>query len=191
MRKILLLCFSFALALSAMAQERVVSGKVTSQDDGSPIPGVNVVVKGTTTGTASDQNGNYSITVSGTNPVLVFSFIGYANMEVAVGTQSTVDVQLSLDITTLSEVIVTGYGTQLKQNLTGNIAKVSGKIIENVPVTTFEQAIQGRAAGVFVESNNGKLGQGMKVRVRGASSLSATNQPLYVIDGIVQIRSRI
>lgn len=165
-------------------QGRVVSGKVTSQDDGTPVPGVNVLLKGTSTGTASDADGNYSISVTGDNAILVFSFIGYQTAEVNVGTRSVVDVQIATDVTQLTEVVVVGYGTQLKQDLTGNIASVSGAEIQNIPVPTFEQAIQGRAAGVFVEAGNGKLGQGIKVRVRGSSSVSAGNQPLYVVDGI-------
>ncbi|MBL7843018.1 MAG: TonB-dependent receptor [Cyclobacteriaceae bacterium] len=185
MKKILLLCFSLAFVASVWAQERVVSGKVTSQEDGSPIPGVNVIVKGSTSGTASDVNGNYSIRVQDNNAVLAFSFIGFANLEVSVGARTTVDVQMAPDITQLSEVVVTGYGTQIKQELTGNIAKVSGDAIQNVPVTTFEQAIQGRAAGVLVTSQNGKLGQGMNIRIRGSSSISASNEPLYVIDGMI------
>jgi TonB-linked SusC/RagA family outer membrane protein len=167
-----------------LGQERVVSGKVTSQDDGSPIPGVNVLLKGTSTGTSTDADGNYSISVAGENGVLVFSFIGYQTAEVSVGSRSVVDVQIATDITQLTEVVVVGYGTQLKQDLTGNIASIGGTEIQNVPVPTFEQAIQGRAAGVFVEAGNGKLGQGIKVRVRGSSSVSAGNQPLYVVDGI-------
>lgn len=166
-------------------QERVVSGKVTSQDDGTPVPGVNVLVKGTTTGTATDSDGNYRITVSGDNAVLVFSFIGYQTTEVSVGTRTTVDAQLPLDVQQLSEVVVVGYGTQLKQDLTGNVAKVSGASIQNIPITTFEQAIQGRAAGVLVTSQNGKLGQGMNIRIRGSSSISASNEPLYVVDGMI------
>lgn len=185
MKKILLLCFSLAFVASVWAQERVVSGKVTSQEDGSPIPGVNVIVKGSTSGTASDVNGNYSIRVQDNNAVLAFSFIGFSNLEVSVGARTTVDVQMAPDITQLSEVVVTGYGTQIKQELTGNIAKVSGEAIQNVPVTTFEQAIQGRAAGVLVTSQNGKLGQGMNIRIRGSSSISASNEPLYVIDGMI------
>ena len=166
-------------------QERVVTGKVTSQDDGTPVPGVNVMVKGTTVGTASDSEGNYRISVSGDNVQLVFSFIGYQTTEVAVGARTTVDVQLPTDVQQLSEVVIVGYGTQIKQDLTGNIAQVKGETIRNLPVQTFEQSIQGRAAGVFVETGNGKLGQGVKMRIRGASSVSADNQPLYVVDGFI------
>lgn len=166
-------------------QERVVTGKVTSQEDGSPIPGANVLVKGSSSGTATDADGNYSISITGDNTVLVFSFLGYQSAEVQVGSRTSVDVQLATDITQLTEVVVVGYGTQLKQDLTGNIAKISGSEIQNVPVPSVDQALQGRAAGVFVEAGNGKLGQGIKVRVRGSASVSASNEPLYVIDGIV------
>jgi TonB-linked SusC/RagA family outer membrane protein len=168
-----------------LGQERVVSGKVTSQDDGSPIPGVNVLLKGTSTGAASDADGNYSISVTGDNAVLVFSFIGYQTAEVSVGNRSVVDVQIATDVTQLTEVVVVGYGTQLKQDLTGNIAKVSGEAIQNIPVTSFEQAIQGRAAGVLMTSQNGKLGQAINIRIRGSSSISASNEPLYVVDGMI------
>jgi TonB-linked SusC/RagA family outer membrane protein len=184
-RHVLLMCVALLFfAGQVFGQERVVTGKVTSQEDGSPIPGANVLVKGSSSGTATDADGNYSISITGDNTVLVFSFLGYQSAEVQVGSRTSVDVQLATDITQLTEVVVVGYGTQLKQDLTGNIASVDGSAIQSIPVPTFEQAIQGRAAGVFVEAGNGKLGQGIKVRVRGSSSVSAGNQPLYVIDGI-------
>src|SRR5689334_8678675 len=110
MKKILLTCVTLVFALSVMAQERTVSGKVTSADDGSTLPGVNVIVKGTVNGTVTNAEGAYSLTVSGNNAVLVFSFIGLTTAEVPVGEQSIVDTQLSSDITQLSEVVVTGVG---------------------------------------------------------------------------------
>src|SRR5262245_46924942 len=125
---IVLLCLSGPL----FGQGRVVSGKVTSTDDGSPVPGVNVLLKGTNTGTATDADGNYSIAVTDDNAILVFSFIGYQTTEVPVGTRSVVDVPITTDVTQLSEVIVVGYGTQIKQELTGNIAKVSGQDLQNI-----------------------------------------------------------
>jgi TonB-dependent starch-binding outer membrane protein SusC len=186
MRKSLLLVVGALILLSATsyAQDRAVSGKVTSQEDGSPLPGVNVVVKGTSTGTVTDNDGGYTINISSNDNVLVFSFIGLVTQEVMVGAKSVVDVSMSNDIKQLSEVVVVGYGTQLKQDLTGNIASVKGEVLQNIPVPTFEQALQGRAAGVHIEAGNGKLGQGVKVRIRGSSSVSADNQPLYVVDGI-------
>src|SRR6187551_2816450 len=172
------------ISISSFGQERVVSGKVTSTEDGSTAPAVNVLVKGTTLGTSTDSDGTYKVTVPDGKNILVFSFIGYKTVEIEIGARTIVDVSMEPDATQLSEVLVVGYGTQIKQDLTGNIASVKGDAVQNIPVPTFEQALQGRAAGVFVEAGNGKLGQGIKVRVRGSSSVSAGNQPLYVIDGI-------
>jgi TonB-dependent starch-binding outer membrane protein SusC len=186
MKKILLsMVLLLFLIYGAHAQGRLITGKVTSVEDGTSLPGVNVVIKGTSIGTTTDANGNYNITGTGDNITLVFTFIGFMGQEVLVGSRNTVDVQLEPDITQLSEIIVTGYGTQLKQDLTGNIAKISGEAIQNNPVTTFEQAIQGRAAGVLITSQNGKLGQGINIRIRGSSSISASNEPLYVVDGMI------
>jgi TonB-dependent starch-binding outer membrane protein SusC len=186
MKKILLVYFSVCLTLAtAMAQDREVSGRVTAADDGSPLPGVNVVIKGTTMGAVTDSDGRYRLSVPGTGVTLVFSFIGYSNLEAEVSTRSVIDVQLETDITQLSEVVVVGYGTQLKQDLTGNVVKVGGDVIQNLPVTSFEQAMQGRASGVLITSQNGKVGQGINIRIRGSSSISAGNEPLYVVDGMI------
>ena len=185
MKKITLLIFFCSLLSGSalLAQEITVTGKVTTAEDNSVLPGVSVQVQGTQRGTQTDASGNYSISTSPTS-ILIFSFVGMIPQEVTVGNRSQIDVQLSSDARSLSEVVVTGYGTQSKRNLTGNIAKVSGAEIANTPVTTFEQALQGRAAGVQVTSLNGKLGQGMQMRIRGSSSVTASNEPLYVLDGI-------
>lgn len=184
MRKLLLLTFLVLTGTFAFAQQRTVSGTVTGAEDGQPLPGVNLVIKGTTSGTVTDVNGEYKITISNDDDVIVFSFIGFQSQEIRVGSQASINVTLAADVQQLSEVVVTGYGTQIKQDLTGNVAQVDAEEIENMPVTTVEQAIQGRAPGVLINSQNGKLGQGMEIRVRGASSISASNQPLYVIDGV-------
>jgi TonB-linked SusC/RagA family outer membrane protein len=178
-----MLLFLLIIATKSMAQERAVSGRVMSSEDSSPLPGVNVSVKGTTNGTTTNADGAYNLNVS-SGATLVFSFVGFTSQSILVGTQTTIDVKLVADVKSLSEVVVVGYGTQLKQDLTGNIASVSGKEIQNIPVPSIESAVQGRAAGVFIEAQNGKLGQGIKVRIRGSSSVSAENQPLYVVDGI-------
>lgn len=186
MRKNLLLMWVLCLFFTTgYGQSRQVSGKVTDAADGTAVPGANVLVKGTGTGTVTDSDGNYTISVSAGENVLVFSFIGYITNEVQINGSSTVDVIMALDATELAEVVVVGYGTQLKQDLTGNIAKVDGADIQNISVSTLEQAIQGRAAGVLVTSQNGKLGQGMNIRIRGSSSISASNEPLYVVDGMI------
>ena len=171
--------------MSAVAQDRRVTGQVLAAEDRNPIPGASVVVKGTTRGTQTDAEGNYTLSVPSGPVTLVVSFVGTSTQEIALGNRSTLTVQLAADARGLNEVIVVGYGTETKSSLTGNVAQISGQTLQNIAVPTFEQAIQGRAAGVFVESQNGKLGQGIKVRVRGSSSVSAGNEPLYVVDGII------
>ncbi len=166
------------------AQNSTVSGKVSEQN-GAALPGVNVVVKGTSTGTITDVDGNYRLQVPSDAEVLTFSFIGYTTREEAINGRSTINVSMVPDISELNEVVVVGYGTQLKTDVTGNIAQVSGDDIQDIPVPSLEQAMQGRAAGVFIEAGNGKLGQAIKVRVRGAASVSASNEPLYVVDGVI------
>ncbi|MDZ7900055.1 MAG: TonB-dependent receptor [Arcicella sp.] len=171
-------------SLSMVAQDRRITGKVVSAADGSPLPGVSVQVKGTTKGASTGADGSYAVSVPTGSNILEIRSVGFSSRTITIGTQSTINVALTENDNALNEVVVVGYGTQKKSNLTGNVAQISSKAIENLPVVTVEQAIQGRAAGVFVESGNGKVGQGMKMRIRGASSVSAGNEPLYVIDGI-------
>lgn len=186
MRKLLLFLSILVLPASmAWAQSRTVSGKVTSSEDGESLPGVSVQLVGSTTGVVTDIDGGYKINVPDAGGTLRFTYIGFVTVEEAIGTRSVVNIALAPDVKQLTEVVVVGYGTQLKQDLTGNIAKVSGADIENIPVINVESAIQGRAAGVFIESGNGKLGQSQKIRIRGASSITGDNQPLVVVDGIV------
>ncbi len=170
MKKFLLVCFSLAFALSsAWAQERVVSGKVTSTDDGTALPGVNVVLKGTTNGTVTDTDGNYKLNIPASGGVLLFSFIGLETAEVNVGDRTTVDVTLKSDVKQLNEVVVVGYGTQDKRDLNGSIASISGKEIANFPNQSFDQGLQGRAAGVAVTTPNGVLNNPPVIRIRGVS----------------------
>ena len=171
-------------SLSMMAQDRRITGKVVSAADGSPLPGVSVQVKGTAKGTSTDATGSYTLSVPTGKTTLEIRSVGFNTQTVTIGSQSAINVALTENENALGEVVVVGYGTQKKSNLMGNVAQISAKSIENLPVVSVEQAIQGRAAGVFVESGNGKVGQGMKMRIRGASSVSAGNEPLYVIDGI-------
>ena len=178
------MCLSLIIVLQLWAQERVVSGKVTSAEDGSSLPGVNVVLVGSAGGTVTDVEGNYKLSVPASGGVLRFSFIGLVSQEIQIGSSTNIDVGMTQDVQQLSEVVVVGYGTQIKQDLTGNIAQIKGSELRSIPVASFDQAIQGKAAGVFVEAGTGKLGQGIKVRIRGSSSVSAANQPLYVIDGM-------
>lgn len=193
MRKIYLVRFMFVLSLfatsMAWAQERVVSGKVTSAEDGSGIPGVNVVLKGTTNGTTTDTEGAYRMSVPSDGGVLVFSFIGLKTEEVQIGQRSTVDVAMGLDVTQLSEVVVVGYGTQEKKELTGSVTSISSKKIESLVTPSFDNQLAGRAAGVQVTTPNGILGQAPIIRIRGVNSLTSSADPLIVIDGVPVVTS--
>jgi TonB-linked SusC/RagA family outer membrane protein len=181
-RRYLAVVLMFA-TLVGFAQERSVSGKVKSSDDGSGIPGVNILEKGTTNGTVTDTDGNYTISV-GANATLVFSFVGYATQEVAVGAQTTLDVSLASDITSLSEVVVIGYGESTKKDLTGSLVSVKSESFVSGVIASPEQLIQGKAAGVQVTSASGEPGAGVSVRIRGTSSVRGGNNPLFVVDGI-------
>jgi TonB-linked SusC/RagA family outer membrane protein len=172
------------LAAGAFAQERTITGTVTSADDNSSLPGVNVLAKGTNKGAVTDAEGKYRIAVPANTTMLVFSFVGFTTQELEIGNRSTIDVALKTDATELSEVIVTGYGTQEKRDFSGNVAKVGAADLKDMPLPSFDNALQGKAAGVVVNAGSGKLGQGIQIRVRGQSSVSASNEPLYVIDGI-------
>lgn len=161
------------LLLSAQllwAQNKItVSGKVTEAKDGTPIPGVSVKAKGSNTGTATSPDGSFRITVDSKTRTLVFSSVGYNDEEVSIIPGKEISIGMVQSEKSMSEVIVVGYGTKIKRDITGSIAKVGAKEIGNTPITSFEGALQGRAAGVFVEQQNGKLGQGIKIRVRGSA----------------------
>jgi TonB-linked SusC/RagA family outer membrane protein len=181
-KALLSMIFMF-LGVQAFAQDRSVTGRVTASDDGSGVPGVSVLVKGTTVGTSTDVNGNFKIS-SASSAILQFSSVGYLTQEISVGNKSQIDVKLVADNTSLSEVVVVGYGTQKKSQMTGAISSVSGKEISELPVTNARQALQGRAAGVDVVQPGSKPGAGPQIRIRGRRSFNATNDPLYVVDGI-------
>jgi TonB-linked SusC/RagA family outer membrane protein len=159
-----------------------ITGKVTS-DINESLPGVNVLVKGTSTGTTTNAEGNYSLSVPDANGTLIFSYIGYTSQEVAINGRSIIDVTLVPDVKTLSEVVVIGYGTQERRDVTSSISSVSSKEIAATPITSFDQALQGRAAGVLVSQTSGRPGAPIAVRVRGFNTLQ-NNDPLYVIDGV-------
>jgi TonB-dependent starch-binding outer membrane protein SusC len=165
-------------------QNRTISGKVTSSDDASPVPAVNILVKGSTTGTSTDMEGKYKIAVKRTDKILIFSAIGFETLEVMIGSRSKVDVELKPDIKALSEVVIIGYGEQDRKTLTSSISSVSSKDIANLPMPSVDQLMQGRAAGVQISAGSGTPGGGMFVRIRGTTSINADNNPLYVVDGI-------
>lgn len=184
MRKLTALLLACVCLCGTLFAQKQVTGKVTDAKDGAPLAGVSVKVKGSSTGTSTGPDGSYTITLPDGGKTLVFSYIGFGDKEVSAAGNTAAVVLTQNSATNLSEVVVVGYGTNVKKDLTGNIARVKGADIQSMPVPNFTQALQGRAAGVFVEANNGKVGEGVKIRIRGAGSISASNDPLYVIDGI-------
>jgi TonB-dependent starch-binding outer membrane protein SusC len=181
MRKLILSISILLIAINSFTQN-LVTGKVTDEQTGLPVAGASVIIKGEKKGVVSDAAGSFSINAS-TGQTLVVSSVGYAEKEVAV-TSATLNISLTQTSKSLNEVVVVGYGTNIRKNITGSVSHVSAKQITNTPATSFETAIQGRAAGVFVQQQNGKLGQAINVTIRGGSSVTAGNQPLYVVDGI-------
>lgn len=185
-RKLLLTTlFSAFLLGTALAQDRVVSGRVTSSDDGSALPGVSVLVQGTTKGTATDANGSYSLTLNQGENTLVFSFIGYKTVVIPVGSQSTLDISLQTDITALEEVVVVGYGVQKEKDLTSAIKTIRSEELSKTPQGQAMQALQGKVPGLQIV-NNGAPGVSPTVRIRGIGSFpgSGNTNPLYVVDGM-------
>jgi len=159
-----------------------ISGKVTD-DAGDPLPGVSVMVKGTQQGTATDATGEYKLTLSSLPASLVFSFVGYISKEMQVTSQSYLSVKLAADTKALEEVVVVGYGTVKKSDLTGSVSKIGEGNIKATPIVSLDRAMQGRAAGVQVVSNSARPGGSSTIRIRGSGSVNASNDPLYVVDG--------
>lgn len=181
MKKLLLLSSILLWTFSVHAQENIVSGKVT-EENGAPIPGVNILVKGTNVGTTTDATGRYSLSVPPAS-TLIFSFIGYEAQEIPVGAQSIIDVILLSGTQTLNEVVVVGYGTQKRKDLTGSIASVSSEELIQPSAASFDQMLQGKVPGVQISQTTGAPGGNVNILVRGVSSITGGNQPLYVIDG--------
>jgi len=177
---ILLLC---AIQPLSAQQSQKVSGTVTDVKS-QPVPGASVVLKGTLKGTSTDANGKYSIDITEQNAILVFSYMGYAPQEIAVGSQSVINVMLVEDVVNLGEVVVVGYGTQSKKDVTGAIATISSKEFEERPNTQFGYSIQGKSAGVQVIRSSGQPQAGFSIRVRGTSSITSGSDPLYIVDGV-------
>lgn len=184
MKKNLLFLFTCVISLSVFAQNRTITGIITDAKGGSTLPGVSITVKEVPSiGTQTDANGHYSLAVPVSAKTLIINYIGFGTLQVPI-TGAVVNAAIRENAQQLSEVVVVGYGTQTRQSVTGSIAGVTAKDIQETPVTTVEQALQGKIAGVAISANNGKLGQGMQVRIRGTSSLSASSQPLYILDGV-------
>jgi len=185
MKKFLLLCFSFAFVLSAWAQERVITGKVSAAEDGSALPGVNVVVKGTTNGTVTDAEGKYSLSVPTSGGSLVFSFIGLKTSEIAVGERTIVDIQLGLDVTQLSEIVVTGSGVATSKRKLGiAVESINTENIPSVPTASIDQALVGKIAGAQISTTSGNPGDPVNILLRGINTVQGGTRPMILVDGV-------
>jgi TonB-linked SusC/RagA family outer membrane protein len=185
-RKILLSLLAVLFVTFSWAQTRQVTGRVSRENASEGVPGVNVTIKGTRTTVTTDATGNFRIAVpTDRNATLVFSSVGFKTVEVAVGSRSTVDVSLSEAAAALSDVVVVGYSTVRRKDLSGSVSSVSAKQIKDVPLASAAEALQGRLAGVQVTASEGAPGAEIIIRVRGGSSITQDNSPLYIVDGVV------
>ena len=167
-----------------LAQGQRITGRVISVQDGQPLPGVNIQVRGTTNGVSTDASGNYSITVPGGTAVLVVTSIGLIAQEITVGNRSVINIQMQESLNELTQVVVTGYNTTQRKDISSSIASISPEKFKDIPVASFDQALQGQAAGVQVSQSSGTPGGGLMVRIRGNTSISASNRPLFIVDGV-------
>ena len=160
-----------------------VSGKVMS-DVNEPLPGANVIVKGTTNGTITNVNGDYSLVVP-KNSILVFSYVGYDNLEVEVGDQTIINITMIPDLEQLEELVVVGYGSLKKSHLTGAVSKVTNEQLDQIPVARVDDALVGRVSGVNIQATDGEAGAPPTIRIRGTGSVTGSSSPLIVVDGLV------
>ncbi|MDN5202162.1 TonB-dependent receptor [Fulvivirgaceae bacterium BMA10] len=180
LEKVLILTLFLSLSSTAYSQTKMVQGKVVDAESNQPLPGVNVLEKGTNNGVITDIEGKYSISIS--SDILIFTYVGYATQEINVGSQSVVDVNLSFDFQSLSEVVITGYSVDSRRETTGSVATIEAKDLKVTPSGNVEQQLQGRVSGVTVITN-GQPGTTSQVRVRGYGALGG-NAPLYIVDGV-------
>lgn len=178
-----LLLLGILLCFSVFASAQTITGKVISAEDRKALSGVSILIKGSETGTTSDVNGGFKINVPNGNAVLVFSIVGYLSKEISVGNQSMIEVSLNADNSQLNQVVVVGYGTVRKSDLTGSLASVRSKELNAFPAANVLQALSGRAPGVQVIQNTGAPGGAVSIRIRGTNSVQGSNEPLYVVDG--------
>ncbi|WP_461637640.1 SusC/RagA family TonB-linked outer membrane protein [Labilibaculum euxinus] len=181
MKKTVLFLFLTFFCMTTFAQKHAVTGVVSSAEDGTPIPFASVVVKGTTIGTSTDFDGNYSIEL-GEDDIIVFSMVGFSTQEFKVGTQEVINVIMVTDNMGLDEVVVIGYGVQKKSSVTGSISSVKAEDIQKMPIQRAEQALQGQVSGVQVTMDSGQPGANLSVNIRGIGT-TGNSQPLYIIDG--------
>ena len=186
------ICLSFLIAGNSFAsQQRItISGKVTSSEDQSGLPGVNVIVKGTSLGSVTDVEGNYSLEIPDENAVLVFSSVGFTIQEITVGNQTVIDVVLNVDVTALEEIVVVGYGTMKKSDVTGSVTSITPEELVDRPVVNLGQALQNKVSGVqVVRQGAGYPGSKPLIRIRGTNSINSDSNPLFVVDGIVGVNN--
>jgi TonB-dependent starch-binding outer membrane protein SusC len=179
------LCLLLLGVMHSIMAQRVITGKVSSATDGSSLPGVNVVVKGTNNGTSTDASGQYSLSVPSGTVTLTFSFIGLESQDINVGQgRSVVNVEMAESATELTQVVVTGYNQTQRKDIIGSITTIKSDKFKDIPVVGVDQALQGQAAGVQISQSSGTPGGGISVRIRGNTSISASNRPLFIVDGV-------
>jgi TonB-linked SusC/RagA family outer membrane protein len=185
MRKLCLIfgLLAFLGTFVAQAQTRQVSGRVLSAADKTPLPGVSVLLKGTTTGSSTNAAGEFELSVPATGGTLVFSFVGFESFEQPIGSATSFNVQLKEQAQDLNEVVVVGYGTQRKRDITGSVVSISAEQVAETPIARADQILQGRAAGVQVTQTNSEPGGNVSIRIRGTNSINTGNEPLFVVDG--------
>ncbi len=184
MKKVLLLLAMAGVLSTASGQGLTVTGTVTSFEDGTTLPGVNILIKGKAVGTVTDLDGNYSLSVPSQDDILVFSLVGYVTEELPVAGQSKIDMIMIYDIMRLNEIVVVGYGQQKKKDISSALTSINTEQMENAPTYSFEGALQGLSSGVNISSPSATPGAAISVNIRGTTSISASSQPLYIIDGI-------
>lgn len=180
-----ILCLLFLAAAAVYGQQRTITGTVTQASDGKTIPGVTVMEKNTTNGTTSDLNGNYSLKINNNAGFLRFSYMGMKTVEVPVTSSDEVNVQMESQQVDMDEVVVIGYGTVKKSDLTGSVASIKTDELKKIPLNSFDQAIQGKVSGVQITQLSSQPGGALSVRIRGGNSIMAGNEPLYVVDGVL------
>lgn len=185
MKNIFVLCMALIMSLQLMAQQRRVSGTIVDSRDQSAMIGANIMEKGTSNGTVTDIEGRFTLNLTSSAPVLVISSIGYQTLEVVVGNRNTLNLEMSEDTELLDEVVVVGYGTMRKSDISGASVTVGEDAIKGSVITNLDQALQGRAAGVTSVMTSGAPGSSVSIRVRGQSTINASAEPLYVIDGVI------
>jgi len=185
MKNIFVLCMALIMSFQLMAQQRRVSGTVIDSKERSAMIGANIMEKGTANGTVTDIEGRFTLNLTSSNPVLVISSIGYETLEVTVGNRTTLNLEMNEDTELLEEVVVIGYGTMRKSDISGASVTVGEDAIKGSVITNLDQALQGRAAGVTSVMTSGAPGSSVSIRVRGQSTINANAEPLYVIDGVI------